>query len=113
MAKVRDERVTLWMRDGALRIVVVADTHSRPHPKSAALIAAERPDHILHAGDVGDLDVLDGLAKIAPVSAVRGNIDAHAPELPDTLTVDVCEGDESVLKMLLLHIGVYGARVRG
>src|SRR5688572_8290302 len=113
MARQREERVTLRLREGAMRIVVVADTHSRPHPKSGGLIAAERPDHILHAGDVGELAVLDGLRKIAPVSAVRGNIDAHAPELPDTLMVDVCEGDESVLKMLLLHIGVYGARVRG
>ncbi|HET7767465.1 MAG TPA: metallophosphoesterase family protein [Chloroflexota bacterium] len=105
--------MTLRLREGGLRIVVVADTHSRPHPKSRGLIAAERPDHILHAGDVGDLEVLDGLRKIAPVSAVRGNIDAHVPELPDTLTIDVCEGDEGVLKLLLLHIGVYGARVRG
>ena len=112
MARLREERATLRLRDGAMRIVVVADTHGRPHPKSAALIAAERPDHILHAGDVGDLKVLDGLAKIASVSAVRGNIDAHAPELPDTLTVDVWDGDESVLKMFLLHIGVTGTEVR-
>ena len=113
MAKVREERVTLRLRDGAIRIVAVADTHSRPHPKSAELIAAEGPDHILHAGDVGELEVLDRLAKIAPVWAVRGNIDAHAPELPDTLTIDVCDGDESLFKILLLHIGVYGTKLRG
>ena len=113
MAKARGERVTLHLQDGALRIVVVADTHSRPHPKSAALIAAERPDHILHAGDVGELEVLDRLGKIAPTSAVRGNIDAHAPELPDTLTIDVRDGDESRLRVLMLHIGVYGPKLRG
>ena len=112
MAKLREEIITLRLRNGALRIVVVADTHSRPHPKSAALIAAERPEHILHAGDVGDLEVLDRLAEIAPISAVRGNIDAHARELPDTLTIDVRDGDESLFKMLLLHIGVYGTRLR-
>ena len=112
MARVREERVTLRVRGGALRIVVVADTHGRPHPKSAGLIEAERPAHILHAGDVGELKVLDGLAKIAPVLAVRGNVDAHAPELPDRLTIDVCDDAGSLVKMLLLHIGVSGTRVR-
>ena len=96
-----------------MRIVVVADTHSRPHPKSVELIEAERPDHILHAGDVGGLDVIDRLAKIAPISAVRGNIDAHANELPDRLTLELCDGEESLFRMLLLHIGVNGPRLRG
>jgi putative phosphoesterase len=112
MANVREKVATLRLRDGAMRIVVVADTHGRPHPKSAGLIEAEKPDHILHAGDVGELEVLDRLATIAPLSAVRGNIDAHTVELPDRMTIDVLNGEESVLKMLLLHIGVNGPRLR-
>jgi len=100
------------LRNGALRIVVVADTHSRPHPKSMEVIAAEQPDRILHAGDIGELTVLDGLAKIAPTSAVRGNIDARDNEVPDILTIDVCDGEESLFKILLLHIGVNGPRLR-
>jgi hypothetical protein len=89
-------RESVELHDGALRLVVVADTHSEPHPRAAALIAELRPDRILHAGDIGDLDVLTELAKIAPLSAIRGNIDVHAPDLPDALTLDVREGPDSL-----------------
>jgi uncharacterized protein len=112
MAKLLEKTTTLALHDGALRIVVVADTHSDPHPKSAKVIAAERPDHILHAGDIGDLSVLDRLAKIAPVSAVRGNIDVRADEVPDTLTLDICDGDARLFTILLLHIAVSGPKLR-
>jgi hypothetical protein len=97
---------------GALRIVVVADTHGAPHPKSATLIADEVPDCILHAGDIGDLKVLDRLAMIAPTFAVRGNIDARANGVPDRLTIDVCDRDESVFKILLVHIALNGLKLR-
>ena len=40
--------------DGALRLAVVADTHSHPHPKLGAGLTAWAPDAILHAGDIGD-----------------------------------------------------------
>jgi putative phosphoesterase len=108
----------LRLRDGVIRIAVVSDTHGRPHPRCAALIAAERPDHILHAGDVGDLAVLDRLSEIAPVSAVRGNIDAPVPELPETRTITVHDGDAGdagdgrLITLLLLHIGVDGTKLR-
>jgi hypothetical protein len=70
--KVVHAREALQLRaDGALRLVVVADTHSRPDPRSAELIAAQRPDRILHAGDIGAPGVLDALAMHAPVTAVR------------------------------------------
>ena len=102
-------------QDGHLRLVVVADTHSHPHPDSAAHITAERPDAIVHAGDIGDLAVLTELEKIAPVYAVRGNIDVHAPDLPDVLTLDLVRGaDDSqpLLRLLLVHIGVHGVKLR-
>ncbi len=100
------------LRDGALRLGVVADTHSAPHPRTSALLRDLRPDRILHAGDIGNLEVLDALSEIAPVSAIRGNIDGHARDLPDSLTLDVCEGGESLFKILVLHIAVYGPKLR-
>ncbi len=107
------DRSQLSLRqDGGIRLVVVADTHSRPHPASSRLIEAQRPDAILHAGDIGDLEVLDELARLAPLLAVRGNIDACAPDLPDLMIVDLQSEGESLLRLLLLHIAVRGPRLR-
>ncbi len=97
--------------DGSLRLAVVADTHSEPHPGTLGHLAAMRPDAILHAGDIGDLEVLDRLATVAPVLAVRGNIDTRASDLPDVLTVDLV-GPRS-LRILMIHIAVAGPRLRG
>jgi putative phosphoesterase len=105
-------RESVSLHEGALRLVVVADTHSEPHPRAAERIRSLHPDRILHAGDVGDLAVLRQLAEIAPVSAVRGNIDVHAAELPDSVTLDVREGDDELFKILMLHIAVYGPKLR-
>jgi uncharacterized protein len=105
------ERLQLDDRNG-LRVAIVADTHSHPHPRAAELLRAERPTAILHAGDIGDLDVLDQLAKIAPVIAVRGNIDERAPHLPDVVSIDVCAGEQSALRLVITHIAVYGAKLR-
>jgi putative phosphoesterase len=112
-----EARATLRTHDdGSMRIVVVADTHSHPHPRSGEHIRALRPDAILHAGDIGDLAVLDELREIAPLLAVRGNIDAHAPGLPDAVTIDVereASGDARVvLRLVMLHIAVYGPKLR-
>jgi uncharacterized protein len=104
--------------DGRLRLVAVADTHGRPHPNAIGLIRVQRPDAILHAGDIGDLAVLDALREIAPVFAVRGNIDGRAPDLPDVLDLDVGapgapeRHEEPALKLLLLHMGVNGPKLR-
>lgn len=97
---------------GGLRLAIVADTHNKPHPDAAAHIASLAPDAILHAGDIGDLRVLDDLAKIAPVIAVRGNIDERATAVPDLVTIDLRSGDDSALKLLLMHIAVQGPRIR-
>ncbi|HWL84347.1 MAG TPA: metallophosphoesterase family protein [Polyangiaceae bacterium] len=118
MAKANDEsnwvtvREEVALREGDLRLVVVADTHGKPHPRSAELIAGERPDRILHAGDIGDSSVLDQLATIAPVSAVRGNIDGHGTDIPDARVIAVRDGEATLLKFLLLHIAVNGPRLR-
>jgi len=103
---------TVALHDGALRLVVVADTHSEPHPRAAEIIGGLAPDRILHAGDIGDLDVLRQLGAIAPISVVRGNIDVHAADLPDALTLEVRDGDEELFKILMVHIAVYGPKLR-
>jgi putative phosphoesterase len=104
---------TLTLHDGSLRLAVVADTHSAPHPRAAELLRAERPDAILHAGDIGDLAVVDDLSTIARVLAVRGNIDGRAAGLPDELTIDlVGEQGERALRLLLVHMAVYGPRLK-
>ncbi|HET6337758.1 MAG TPA: metallophosphoesterase family protein [Polyangiales bacterium] len=97
---------------GGLRLAIVADTHSNPHPDAAEQIAALEPDAILHAGDIGDLRVLEDLGQIAPVIAVRGNIDERDSAVPDLVTIDVRSGDDSALKLLLMHIAVQGPRIR-
>jgi putative phosphoesterase len=94
--------------DGGARYAVVADTHSQPHPATHGLLRALAPEAILHAGDIGDLAVLDDLAAIAPLFAIRGNIDTRARGLPDVLVLDA-----GALRILMLHIGVAGPRLRG
>lgn len=71
------------------RIGVISDTHGLLRPE--ALEALEGVDRILHTGDIGDPDHLGALARIAPVTAVRGNIDrGHwAEALPETVSLMV------------------------
>lgn len=98
--------------EGSLRIAIVADSHSAPHPRCLPLLAEAQPDHVLHAGDIGNLRVLDQLATIAPVSAVRGNIDEHREDIPDVRVIDVRDGAGTLITILLLHIAVNGPRLR-
>ena len=90
----------------------MADTHSKPHPATRERLAALAPDCILHAGDIGDLGVLDELAQAAPVLAVRGNIDAQVADVPEALLVELKRGDVLKLRLLLVHIAVYGPKLR-
>ena len=70
-------------------IGIISDTHGLLRPE--AMEALEGVDRILHAGDIGDPDHLDMLARIAPVTAVRGNIDrGHwAEALPETVSLTI------------------------
>lgn len=111
MARVTKQTETLALRDdGTLTIAVVADTHSQPHAASHGQLAALAPDAILHAGDIGDPAVIDGLAAIAPVFVVRGNIDTRSA-FPDVLTLDLVGADRR-LRIYLTHIAVNGPRLR-
>jgi uncharacterized protein len=72
---------------GPVKIGVVSDTHGLLRPEVApALAGVER---ILHLGDVGKAEVLEDLQKIAPVTAVRGNVDKEGAcaRLPETEVV--------------------------
>lgn len=66
---------------------MVSDTHGLLRPEVAP--ALEGVERILHLGDVGDPDILKTLGKIAPVTAIRGNIDSSGPSsrLPETEVV--------------------------
>lgn len=105
-------RETFPVQNGSLRLAVVADSHSAPHPRLLTLLGEARPQHVLHAGDIGNLRVLDQLATVAPVSAVRGNIDEHREDIPDVRVIDVRDDTGTLITILLLHIAVNGPRLR-
>jgi uncharacterized protein len=71
-----------------LNIGIISDTHGRLRPEAVEVLRGS--EQIIHAGDVGDAKILDQLSAIAPVSAVRGNIDksAWARKLPQTTVVE-------------------------
>jgi len=75
-------------------IGVISDTHGLLRPE--ALEALCGSEHIIHAGDVGDPEILDQLASLAPITAVRGNVDKGkwASRLPETAVVEL--GDISI-----------------
>jgi putative phosphoesterase len=72
---------------GETLVGVISDTHGLLRPEAVAALAGAAV--IVHAGDVGRAEVLDGLRRIAPVYAVRGNVDGPwADELPETRVVE-------------------------
>jgi uncharacterized protein len=75
--------------DPSLLIGVVSDTHGLLRPQ--LLPALSGVAHILHAGDVGDPSILTELRRIAPVTAIRGNIDRSGPcaQLPATEAIEL------------------------
>jgi putative phosphoesterase len=69
---------------GTLTVGLISDTHGLLRPE--AVEALRGSDFIVHAGDIGGLEVLDELSRLAPVTAIRGNNDngAWASALPQT-----------------------------
>jgi putative phosphoesterase len=79
-------------------IGVISDTHGLLRPE--ALAALQGSDYIIHAGDIEDPQILDRLKEIAPVTAVRGNVDKDwARNIPQTNVLEV-EG----ISIYVLHI---------
>lgn len=72
-----------------LHVGLISDTHGLLRPQ--ALERLRGSDFIVHAGDIGHPGVLEELARLAPVTAVRGNNDkgAWAAALPETETLEV------------------------
>ncbi len=67
-----------------MKIGIISDTHGLLRPEVAPALAGV--DRILHLGDVGKISILRELERIAPVTAIRGNVDREGPcgELPET-----------------------------
>ncbi len=82
-----------------MKIGVVSDTHGLLRPEVTAALAGV--EQILHLGDVGDVEILRQLEKIAPVTAVRGNIDreGECAQLPETEIAEL-QG----ISIYLLHV---------
>ncbi len=55
------------------RIGIISDTHGLLRPEAERCLASV--DHIIHGGDIGRPDIIAVLRRIAPVTAIRGNVD--------------------------------------
>lgn len=82
-----------------LRIGIISDTHGLLRPEVSEIF--QDVEHILHAGDVGDISVLHELSKIAPVTAVRGNTDIA----PGCRSLPVCETASFASAEIFMHHG--------
>jgi len=80
-------------------IGIISDTHSTFDPKIPSLFKGV--SHILHAGDIGDLRVLQQLQQIAPLTAVSGNVDEGnvPPGVEEETTLHLCG-----LRIFMVHI---------
>jgi putative phosphoesterase len=83
---------------GPNRIGLISDTHGLL--REEALLALRGSDLIVHAGDVGDAEILEKLRELAPVVAVRGNVDtgSWSLRLPETAVAEA-----SSASMYILH----------
>jgi putative phosphoesterase len=80
--------LVLNSQDSLMNIGLISDTHGLLRPE--ALDALKGSDLIIHAGDVGNPKIIDTLKTLAPVFAVRGNVDTEtwALALPETEVVE-------------------------
>jgi putative phosphoesterase len=88
------------------RIGIISDTHGLLRPEAERRLAGV--DHIVHAGDIGRPEIVDALRKIAPVTAIRGNVDTGewAREYADTELVRLAGKSIYILHDLkTLHMG--------
>jgi uncharacterized protein len=72
-----------------IRIGVISDTHGLLRPEAIEFLRGS--DYIIHAGDVGAPEILDELRALAPLTAVRGNVDKDewAQKLPESEVLEV------------------------
>ncbi len=72
-----------------MKIGVISDTHGLLRPEAVDLLRGS--EHIIHAGDIGAPEIIPELRKIAPVTAIRGNVDTQtwAQSFPETEVVEL------------------------
>ena len=72
-----------------LKVGIISDTHGLLRPEAVRSLAGV--DHILHAGDIGRPEIVEQLRVIAPITAIRGNVDTAdwANVYPETDTVNL------------------------
>ena len=72
-----------------MRIGVISDTHGLLRPE--ALAALQGCERIIHAGDIGKPEVLEGLRALAPLDVIRGNVDSGdwAVAVPEYLDLEI------------------------
>ena len=70
-----------------MRIGIISDTHGLLRPEAIEQLAGM--DHIIHAGDIGGPEVIEGLRRVAPTTAIKVNVDAGgwARDYPDTQVI--------------------------
>ena len=71
------------------RVALISDTHGLLRPQALSWLAGA--DYLIHAGDIGDSDLLSQLGQIAPLTVVRGNNDTApwAASIPETLSLEL------------------------
>jgi len=76
------------VKSNQIIVGVISDTHGLLRPEAVGALRGS--DYIIHAGDVGDAEILKQLNAIAPVTAVRGNVDREpwARKLPETQVLE-------------------------
>ncbi len=89
--------MTLTVGAGKRTVGVISDTHGLVRPE--AVVALRGCDLLIHAGDVGKPDVLRELRELAPLVAVRGNVDTGA-WAESLATTEVVEVDEQLVYVL-------------
>lgn len=70
-----------------MKIGIISDTHGLLRPEAVERLSGV--DHIIHAGDIGAPEVISDLARLAPITAIRGNVDRGewASRYPETALI--------------------------
>jgi hypothetical protein len=86
-----------------MKIGIISDTHGLLRPEVLPALAGVQ--RILHLGDVGKISILRELESIAPVTAIRGNVDREGPcaELPETEVIPIEDSTQVTRYVYMLH----------
>jgi putative phosphoesterase len=81
-----------------MKIGVISDTHGLLRPGAVEMLRGS--EHIIHAGDIGAPEIVPALERVAPVSAIRGNVDREpwTRRFPETEVVELAG-----LRIYIIH----------